>query len=51
MTYAKMFSATDGYKTMIEEINQYIQSKPMLQVLSMTNIGDNHIIIIFNSPY
>lgn len=45
-----MFSCADGNKAMIEELNQYLQSKPMLQVVSTTHIDDYHILIIFNSP-
>lgn len=49
MNYAKMFSNKDGNKAMIEELNLYLQSKPMLQVLAMTNIDEHHIVVIFNS--
>lgn len=50
MKYVKMFSMEDGYKTMVDEINEYIQSKPLVQVLGVTNVDENHILIIFDNP-
>lgn len=50
MVYAKLFSTTDGIKAMVREINEYIQSQPLLQIVSTIQIDDYHILIFFNSP-